>query len=61
MTSAGRSCVGGCDVTCIRSIDVTIQNDDPRPSLQQEIIETELNSESSKYASVAQTSSAIPE
>ncbi|GBM57305.1 hypothetical protein AVEN_115625-1 [Araneus ventricosus] len=41
--------------------DVTIQNDDPRPSLQQEIIETELNSESSTYASVAQTSSAIPE
>ncbi|GBN58499.1 putative RNA-directed DNA polymerase from transposon BS [Araneus ventricosus] len=37
------------------------RNDDPRPSLQQEIIETELNSESSTYASVAQTSSAIPE
>ncbi|GBN76440.1 hypothetical protein AVEN_170549-1 [Araneus ventricosus] len=41
--------------------DVTIQNDDPRPSLQQEIIETELNSESCTYASVAQTSSAMPE
>ncbi|GBM32814.1 hypothetical protein AVEN_216521-1 [Araneus ventricosus] len=37
--------------------DVTM-NEDPRPSLQQEIIETELNSESSAYASVAQTSSA---
>ncbi|GBN84246.1 hypothetical protein AVEN_2917-1 [Araneus ventricosus] len=41
--------------------DVSIQYDDPRPSLQQEIIETELNSESSTYASVAQTSSAIPD
>ncbi|GBN34162.1 hypothetical protein AVEN_159178-1 [Araneus ventricosus] len=41
--------------------DVSIQNDDPRPSLHQEIIETELNSESSTYASVAQTSSAIPD
>ncbi|GBN97832.1 hypothetical protein AVEN_72296-1 [Araneus ventricosus] len=41
--------------------DVIIQNDDRHPSLQQEIIETELNSESSTYASVAQTSSATPE
>ncbi|GBM06130.1 hypothetical protein AVEN_265187-1 [Araneus ventricosus] len=39
----------------------TIQNEDPRPSLQREIIETELRSETSTYASVAQTSSAIPE
>ncbi|GBM26621.1 hypothetical protein AVEN_85222-1 [Araneus ventricosus] len=41
--------------------DDTIQNEVPRPSLQREIIETELKSETSTYASVAQTSSAIPE
>ncbi|GBM79976.1 hypothetical protein AVEN_47448-1 [Araneus ventricosus] len=41
--------------------DDTIQNEGPRPSLQREIIETELKSEISTYASVAQTSSAIPE
>ncbi|GBM23390.1 hypothetical protein AVEN_181451-1 [Araneus ventricosus] len=41
--------------------DVTIQNKDPRPSLQREIIKNELKSETSTYASVAQTSSAIPE
>ncbi|GBM28800.1 hypothetical protein AVEN_130507-1 [Araneus ventricosus] len=41
--------------------DDTIQNEEPRPSLQQEIIETELKSETSTYASIAQTSSAIPE
>ncbi|GBN72532.1 hypothetical protein AVEN_90092-1 [Araneus ventricosus] len=41
--------------------DVSMQNDDPRPSLHQEIIESELNTESSTYASVAQTSSAIPD
>ncbi|GBO25737.1 hypothetical protein AVEN_225095-1 [Araneus ventricosus] len=45
----------------ISPTDVTIQNKDPRPSLQGEIIETELKSETSTYASVAQTSSAIPE
>ncbi|GBM76392.1 hypothetical protein AVEN_48385-1 [Araneus ventricosus] len=41
--------------------DDTIMNEQPRPSLQREIIETELKSETSTYASVAQTSSAIPE
>ncbi|GBL89114.1 hypothetical protein AVEN_255247-1 [Araneus ventricosus] len=41
--------------------DDTIQNEDPRPSLQREIIETELKYETSMFASVAQTSSAIPE
>ncbi|GBO04204.1 hypothetical protein AVEN_217481-1 [Araneus ventricosus] len=45
----------------ICSTDDTIQKEEPRPSLQQEIIETELKSETSTYASVAQTSSAIPE
>ncbi|GBN84537.1 hypothetical protein AVEN_110483-1 [Araneus ventricosus] len=33
-------------------IDDTIQNEEPRPSLQQEIIETELKSETSTYASI---------
>ncbi|GBN02457.1 hypothetical protein AVEN_161246-1 [Araneus ventricosus] len=45
----------------ICSTDDTIQNEEARPNLQQEIIETELKSETSTYASVAQTSSAIPE
>ncbi|GBN64266.1 hypothetical protein AVEN_145363-1 [Araneus ventricosus] len=39
----------------------TIQNEEPRPSLQQEIIETELKSETSTYAYAAITSSSIPE
>ncbi|GBM86582.1 hypothetical protein AVEN_165884-1 [Araneus ventricosus] len=47
--------------TLICSTDDTIQKEEPRLSLQQEIIETELKSETSTYASVAQTSSAIPE
>ncbi|GBL62800.1 hypothetical protein AVEN_73835-1, partial [Araneus ventricosus] len=41
--------------------DDTIQNENPRPSLQREFIETELKSETSMNASVAQTSSSIPE
>ncbi|GBM66500.1 hypothetical protein AVEN_23767-1 [Araneus ventricosus] len=41
--------------------DDTIQNEDPRPSLQREIIETQLKYETSTYASVVQTSSAVPE
>ncbi|GBM32911.1 hypothetical protein AVEN_13283-1 [Araneus ventricosus] len=41
--------------------DDTIQNENPCPSLQREFNETELKSETSMYASVAQTSSAIPE
>ncbi|GBN70637.1 hypothetical protein AVEN_91910-1 [Araneus ventricosus] len=43
-------------------IDDTIQNEEPRPSLQQEIIETELKSETSTYASICSSnSSAMPE
>ncbi|GBN10495.1 hypothetical protein AVEN_191968-1 [Araneus ventricosus] len=41
--------------------DDTIQKENPRPSLQREITEIELKPETSTYASVAQTSSAIPE